>query len=846
MLPKRYFMLRVTFLFAITVCYSYAQNVSFVVGADNRNYTTQYRAALQEINDMTINPAPSIPFPQFFIVCGDFDPVPANMAIYNDTLTYPNLPLFYPVVGNHEFETPSDMDYILNSMIPYLENVVNNGAQGTYSFDFGNVHCIVLDQYSANGEGEVDANLQVWLQQNLNATNKDHVFVFGHEPAFPRHRHVGNSLDQFHESRNQFWNILTADPRIRAYFCGHTHYYYHMRVIDPTSVGTVGYPDQEGGVYQVDVGAIGNALGDGNLTLVYVHVQDESVRFRAIASPRTNIQWGVVDEWSITDIRRLSMQLMEPQAGQEVSGVTNVTWSVAGELDSSVITTLHVSKDAGAHWDSLWSAQTPDTIYAWNTANHPDGTQYLLRVVSKDDSGFGMTISTGTFTVNNPGNAAPEIQLISPGESETISNEYMVNWLAADADGDTLAVWLDWTTNGGISWQELLREASNSGSYLWNTKLLPNSPFYQLRLRCSDNSVEVADTSGIFEISNTRIPLSDALFTHISGNADAVMTALIVDADSIKEETAYRISFDDTLFSQKVYNVLNVNTGMTVVENASALDGVTEGPLFDGLRLLIKDYDPAQANHDSTRWISGSSTLQISISLPNFNLGDTTYQGYPYPADYQITIFDQVVDTSSSAFGLPVTPMKFTVWNLTESRKAEIIFSDPDRNQTISRNDEIFILEPDLQGELGFTWALFFGGLADVIPPEPGDVLRFKTLKPATSQDIYEFNPSVSQVDEITIPEIRDFTLFQNFPNPFNPLTTIRYYLSHHSKVVLKVYNILGQEIKTLVDDRQTSGEKFVIWDGKNEASQPVASGIYFYQIQAGEFSSNRKMLFLK
>ncbi|MBX7150405.1 T9SS type A sorting domain-containing protein [bacterium] len=92
----------------------------------------------------------------------------------------------------------------------------------------------------------------------------------------------------------------------------------------------------------------------------------------------------------------------------------------------------------------------------------------------------------------------------------------------------------------------------------------------------------------------------------------------------------------------------------------------------------------------------------------------------------------------------------------------------------------------------------------------------------------------------------KEFALFQNYPNPFNPTTTIRYALPRETKVVVTVYNILGQEVKTLVNEIQAGGVKSVLWDGKNNAGQAVSSGIYLYRIQTKEFTSTRKMLFVK
>ncbi|NUM81486.1 T9SS type A sorting domain-containing protein, partial [bacterium] len=106
------------------------------------------------------------------------------------------------------------------------------------------------------------------------------------------------------------------------------------------------------------------------------------------------------------------------------------------------------------------------------------------------------------------------------------------------------------------------------------------------------------------------------------------------------------------------------------------------------------------------------------------------------------------------------------------------------------------------------------------------------------------YNADVTSELEGALP--KEFALFQNYPNPFNPTTTIRYALPRETKVVVTVYNILGQEVKTLVNEIQGGGVKSVLWDGKNNAGQAVSSGIYLYRIQTKEFTSTRKMLFVK
>jgi PKD repeat protein/fibronectin type 3 domain-containing protein len=90
------------------------------------------------------------------------------------------------------------------------------------------------------------------------------------------------------------------------------------------------------------------------------------------------------------------------------------------------------------------------------------------------------------------------------------------------------------------------------------------------------------------------------------------------------------------------------------------------------------------------------------------------------------------------------------------------------------------------------------------------------------------------------------FALVQNFPNPFNPETTIAYDLSERAPVRLEIYDILGQRVRVLMDEVQVAGRYQVRWDGRNAQGQGVGSGVYFYRLQAGGFNQVRRMLLLK
>ena len=89
------------------------------------------------------------------------------------------------------------------------------------------------------------------------------------------------------------------------------------------------------------------------------------------------------------------------------------------------------------------------------------------------------------------------------------------------------------------------------------------------------------------------------------------------------------------------------------------------------------------------------------------------------------------------------------------------------------------------------------------------------------------------------------FDLRQNYPNPFNPETEIEYALPKDSEVKLIIYNLLGQRVQTLVESKQVAGFHRVRWDGRDYSGKEVTSGIYFYQLKAGNFIFTRKMVLL-
>ena len=90
------------------------------------------------------------------------------------------------------------------------------------------------------------------------------------------------------------------------------------------------------------------------------------------------------------------------------------------------------------------------------------------------------------------------------------------------------------------------------------------------------------------------------------------------------------------------------------------------------------------------------------------------------------------------------------------------------------------------------------------------------------------------------------YALRQNYPNPFNPSTEISFDLPKASPVELRIYNVLGQEVRTLTNGAMEAGQHTIVWDGRDHGGSSIASGVYFYRLTAGSYTDTKKMMMLK
>ena len=99
-------------------------------------------------------------------------------------------------------------------------------------------------------------------------------------------------------------------------------------------------------------------------------------------------------------------------------------------------------------------------------------------------------------------------------------------------------------------------------------------------------------------------------------------------------------------------------------------------------------------------------------------------------------------------------------------------------------------------------------------------------------------------VSSTNIPEL--FILYPNYPNPFTPVTTIRYDVPDDAHVTLTIHDLMGRELITLVDGPKTAGSRFIQWNARDEQGRAVSAGLYLYTIQVGQYTKTNKMVLIK
>jgi hypothetical protein len=536
-------------------------------------------------------------------------------------------------------------------------------------------------------------------------------------------------------------------------------------------------------------------------------------------------------------------ELTYPLGDENVAGDIDILWTTSGS-DDPLLVDMFYSTDDWKTWHFIVKNFGNSSSYSWDTNEVADGINYSVLVIAHNKSGMGESLRSGYFTINNPKDAVPEVFINKPETEEQIAGIYPIKWRAGDADGDDVLLDLFYSTDSGKSWSTIAANETNDGSFAWDTTPLPNGDNYSLKLVINDGTLQSEDImEHQFSILNDHPILQPAKIEHISGVGDGEVNVNVIDMAALTGHT-YELTFN-SVDSPKTYQVLDNDLSTFSLQDV-VINNFLEGPEFDGVRLWIKDFEEAIPNESGTRWTAGETNL-----VPVVKLSESKTK-IALPADFEIRILGPHADTAYSAISDFATAVNFQVWNVTDNVQMEFVISEfgvPD--STITDKDKITILTNRIGRRFNTSWEIAFYNpfMQETILPDSGDVLFVSILKPFSEQDIFRFQIHEDYI--VSVPESafhtpENYYLKQNYPNPFNAGTIIEYNLAKSAKTVIKIFDILGREVITLVQGNQKQGVHRIHWDGRDNLNQSVATGVYLFRIEAGEFICTKKMVYLR
>lgn len=359
-----------------------------------------------------------------------------------------------------------------------------------------------------------------------------------------------------------------------------------------------------------------------------------------------------------------------------------------------------------------------------------------------------------------------------------------------------------------------------------------------------------AGPHGLVRIQNcTFINSTDRWIRHrIFGSFDTPpVDTLIVDHNTFIHNLGYRPPFQFGSV-KKVQFTNNIVVNPTILGTDTLSDRINDVSYWpDSLAVThvgpqaITVFSVLQADTFNTEIIMNNNNVYLEQEVLDKYATSTRIEKAPlYNAE-----FEALIDTATTTFkevltfaNVPEAPLSMLDSFIVQLDTITITDTKP--SITHFANQMEYIPYDSLDASYGTT-AESYTAAAGGFPL--GDLNWYPTQKAAWEAG--DPPVPVGIADQIrAIPE--EFSLAQNYPNPFNPSTTIEFELKNDTYAKLSVYNMLGQRIRNLVDQKQTAGRYLVQWDGMDENGKAVSSGIYFYRIETESFSATKKMLLIR
>lgn len=473
-------------------------------------------------------------------------------------------------------------------------------------------------------------------------------------------------------------------------------------------------------------------------------------------------------------------------------------------------------------------AQAPDTIWTrlYGDRLNWDGSDQLYGATPTYDGGFAMNGFSTTY-------------------GDTVKGDQWV--VKIDASGDTL-----WTNTFGDFdrrdyGRDIIETYDNCLVILGHGRVANTSEDYRIRLYKADSLGNVIWEKNYVGVNgfNTEslVETDDSGFAIVGWTDDRDVFLFRTDSlgDSVWAKT-YGGSSNDI-----GYGVCQTDDGGFIIAGSTESYGAGSYDMYvirtnsDGDTLWTKTF--------------GDSSFDEARAITPAHDGDYVVAGF-------------VINTSYDVFLIKIQSDGDTVWTNSPSkadggdlaygitRTSDNGFLIAGKNyNSIESKYNMYVLKTDENGDSVWSYTCLSATAdeAHVAHEDAGgNTCLFGTRAVSSSESwrdywVYAFEPfSVVDVEDNTQSLPQKTSLSHNYPNPFNPFTTIEYYLPRRSHVTIEVFNVLGRKIKTLVNGPIAAGLHVTGWDGTDAQNTPVASGVYLYRFQTGDSVQTNKMLLLK
>ncbi|TFB12321.1 T9SS type A sorting domain-containing protein [Candidatus Marinimicrobia bacterium MT.SAG.3] len=534
-----------------------------------------------------------------------------------------------------------------------------------------------------------------------------------------------------------------------------------------------------------------------------------------------------------------------PVDPKEVVGDHSFDYQIIDNEGDSVFLDIEFRRNGAPSWTPTLIVGETNTLFPdkytgtliWQSdsagqLSHEDriGVEFRIRARDKHN---GVWADTLIIHVDN--NLKPEVLTVPMDIPETITGSIDLPLELTDIEGDTLRILIYFSSDSGSTWKRghALGE-SNS--------LLPSTFTPTIRYTPTTIWDSVLDIGFVLDaVTRLRFAAVDNDRSEWVESNEFIVNNIVGDFSG-----DFKIDFDDiagfvdTWISQDLVRETGpVDSNSTVPDLIVTKDGVID---FEDLMAFILMWN----------WSYDNNKVSLSKQISNFSSSKS---------EHPITVFNKTDENQTAELYFSLPELK-DVWSgrvLLSYDQSEIKIRDISLSTEYNKNRNSLFIKRTENSE----------GVAEIVVAPldikplshwQDDIFRINftsdkhgyTGMISIAYDLRDKNGAVlsSGIFEHRLEIIstlpKEYALHNNYPNPFNPVTTIEFDLPVSGRVDLKIFNLLGEEVTTLLKEEFEAGRHSVIWDGLNNAQNTVSSGVYFYSIKSGSFSAVKKMILIR